>query len=315
MTSYATGSPVVLIVFNRPDTTRRVFDAVRAARPRKLLVVADGPRQSKAGEAERCAEVRDIVSRVDWDCEVVGDFAEANQGCKRRVSSGIDWAFSLVERAIILEDDCLPSPSFFRFCDEMLERYAEDERVMLVSGDNRLYGGRDPKASYYFSRYPNIWGWATWRRAWAKFDLSMSAWPTIRKERGFDQYFGKTSERYYWKSMFNYVYSGHLDTWDYQWVYSIFKESGLCAVPERNLVRNIGFADDATHTTAGSLYAKLAAEELEFPLRHPDHMLIDSACDEAERRIRIRNVGMLPYPLNLFKDLLRDGLRGARNGA
>ncbi len=314
MTSYAVTSPVLFIVFNRPDTTRRVFEAIRAARPKKLLVVADGLRASKAGEAERCAAVRDIVKQVDWDCDVVREYSETNLGCKMRVSSGIDWAFSLVERAIVLEDDCLPSPSFFRFCDEMLERHADDERVMLVSGDNRLYGRRRPKSSYYFSRYPNIWGWATWRRAWAKFDLSMEAWPAIREEKAFDQYFGKISERYYWKSMFNYVYNGHLDTWDYQWVYSIFRESGLCVVPERNLVRNIGFAVEATHTHSGSLFAALEAEEMEFPLRHPKYLLADAACDEAERRIRIRNVGMLPYPLNLLKDGIRDLIRGGDRG-
>jgi len=307
-----TRTPVVLIVFNRPDATRQVFEAVRAARPSRLLVVSDGPRADKAGEAERCAEARRIATAVDWDCDVQTNFAESNLGCKMRVSSGITWAFSRVERAIILEDDCLPSPSFFPFCDELLDRYADDERVMMVSGDNRLWRSAAPDTSYYFSRYPNIWGWATWRRAWDKFDLAMSGWPETRKARRFDAFFRQASERYYWKSLFDYVYEGNLNTWDYQWVYSIFRQSGLCVAPCRNLVRNIGFAEDATHTSSKSLFAGLLAEDMDFPLRHPDRVLVDATCDEAERRIRIRNVGMLPYPLNKMKDVARDFVRGVQ---
>jgi hypothetical protein len=304
-------SPVVFIVFNRPETTKQVFETIRAARPPKLLVVSDGPRPSKAGEEERCAAVRAIVSKVDWPCEVSRDHSAANLGCRQRVSSGITWAFQQVERAIILEDDCVPSPSFFRFCDEMLERYENDERVMMVSGDNRLWGRGDPGTSYYFSRYPNIWGWATWRRSWAKFDLDMHDWPKIRAAGDFDQYFHKASERYYWKSLFNYVHGGHLDTWDYQWVYSIWKESGLSVAPRRNLVRNIGFAENATHTRSGSLFAGLTDEDMEFPLEHPAFVLANARCDETEQRIRIRNIGMLPYPLNAAKDKVRDLVRGA----
>jgi len=310
VTPETSGSPVVLVVFNRPEATRQVFEAVRAARPPKLLVVSDGPRSSKPGEAERCEEARKIATAVDWDCELHTNFSETNLGCKLRVSSGISWAFSIVERAIILEDDCVPVPTFFRFCDEMLDRFADDERVMMVSGDNRLWGRADPGSSYYFSRYPNIWGWATWRRAWATYDFAMTDWPAIRKQRRFDQYFRKISERYYWKSLFDYVYEGNLDTWDYQWVYSVFKESGLCVAPHRNLVRNIGFADNATHTKTTSLFAGLGAQDLDFPLRHPGQVLVDSACDDVERRIRSGNVGMLPYPLNRLKDGIRDLLRG-----
>jgi len=306
--------PVVFIVFNRPDPAKRVFEAIRAAKPRKLLVVADGPRAGRPGEAEMCAATRAIVDTVDWDCEVSRDFSDTNLGCKNRVASGIGWAFTQVDRAIILEDDCVPSPSFFRFCEEMLDRYSDDERVMMISGDNRLWGARDPGYSYYFSRYPNIWGWATWKRAWAAYDLSMRDWPRIRAENRFDAYFARAAERYYWKSMFNYVYRGHLDTWDYQWVFSVFKESGLCVVPSRNLVRNIGFEGSATHTKTGSIFASLAAEELDFPLRHPPSVLIDGICDELERRIRIRNIGMLPYPLNKLKDFARDLLNGESDG-
>jgi hypothetical protein len=306
--------PVVFIIFNRPETTLRVFEAIRQAKPTRLLVVADGPRHHKPGEKDLCNDARAIIDKVDWDCKVYKDFAESNMGCKNRVASGISWAFSLVEQAIILEDDCLPSPSFFRFCKEMLERYKEDERIMLVSGDNRLFGARETDNSYYFSRYPNIWGWATWRRAWSKFDIQMSAWPRIRNENGFDQYFKTAAESYYWKSMFDYVYAGKLDTWDYQWVYSIFKESGLSIAPGINLVENIGFTEEATHTKAISVYAKLKAGDLIFPLSHPENVLIDTLNDKQEQKIRIHNVGMMPYPLNYFKDKARDILSGSHRG-
>lgn len=298
--------PVIFIVFNRPDTTAVVLEAIRKARPEILYVVADGPRPGKKGEAERCAETRKIIESVDWPCKVIKDFSDVNMGCKTRVSSGITNAFKVLEEAIILEDDCVPSPSFFRFTGEILEYYRDSEEVMLVSGDNRLFGKATPELSYYFSRYPNIWGWATWRRAWQHYDITMKDWPKFREGNTLKSYFDTKSERYYWKSLFDYSYYERMNTWAYRWVYSIFKHNGLCVVPGKNLVKNIGFTSDATHTTSGSIWEKLEAEELDFPLLHPTETHIDQSLDKVEQRIRIRNMGMLPYPLNAIKDLLRD---------
>ena len=179
MAHYNLRTPVALLIFNRPDTTERVFNAVAKARPSKLLVVADGPRDSRPGEAARCEQTRAIIKRVDWDCEVITNFADRNMGCKLRVSSGIDWIFEQVEEAIILEDDCLPDPSFFRFCDEMLERYRDNERVGMVSGGNLQFGRHRGTGSYYFSKYTHIWGWASWRRAWKR--TSASEHPSVRR--------------------------------------------------------------------------------------------------------------------------------------
>ena len=162
MSTYICKSPVAFLVFNRPETTRRVFAEIAKARPRKLLLVADGPRRQLPDEHARCREVRQIVSGVDWDCEILTNYSEDNLGCVVRVSTGIDWVFTQVEDAIILEDDCLPHPTFFRFCDEMLEMYRVDDRIMTISGDNFQFGRRRWNYSYYFSRYPHIWGWATW---------------------------------------------------------------------------------------------------------------------------------------------------------
>lgn len=296
-----TTAPVIFTIFNRPDTTRQVFETIRAAKPQKLLVVADGPRVDRPGEAEKCIATREIIDEVDWDCEVEKNFSETNLGCRVRCASGITWAFTLVDKAIILEDDTLPSTSFFPYCTELLDRYEGDERVTMISGNNFLFGNAVTTDSYYFSRYPHVWGWATWRRAWAKYDLDMTRWPEMRRRKLFDQYLPTGSERYFWDSILQYVYEGNIDTWDYQFVYSMWANSGLSIAPSRNLVRNIGFSHaDATHTTAESVYSSLQAEELSLPLAHPSMVLVSSDIDEVEARLRNAQAGGLPYPLNKY---------------
>lgn len=293
--------PVIFIIFNRPDTTRQAFETIRAARPSKLLVVADGPRTNRPEEVEKCAATRAIIEGVDWDCDVQTNYSETNLGCRLRVSSGITWAFELVDRAIILEDDCLPAASFFHYCADLLDRYASDERVMMISGDNHLFGQSTVANSYYFSRYAHIWGWATWRRAWAKYDINMTHWPEIRDRGLFDQYFPKRSERFFWESVFQAAYEGKVDTWDFQWFYSIWANSGLCVAPARNLVRNIGLGHaEATHTLKDAVYSSLTAEELGLPLTHPPMVLASSDKDELEARLRFAHNQVLPYPLNKY---------------
>ena len=167
-------TPIVFLIFNRPDTTKRVFEAIRQAKPKKLLVVADGPRDDRQGEAEKCAAVRSIIDTVDWDCKVLTNYADVNLGCGLRVSSGLDWVFEQVEEAIILEDDCLPHPSFFPFCEEMLDLYRHDERIMHIAGTNSLEEWKSDVQSYHFSYTGGIWGWATWQRAWKYYHFKMS---------------------------------------------------------------------------------------------------------------------------------------------
>ena len=292
--------PVIFVIFNRPEPTRQAFEAIRAARPSKLLVVADGPRANNPQDAEKCAAVRAIIDSVDWDCDVVRNFSDYNMGCRLRVSSGITWAFELVDHAIILEDDCLPSSSFFPYCAELLKRYEYDNRVMVISGTNHLFGRSDTTSSYYFSRFPHIWGWATWRRAWSKYDLDMTHWPEIRERKLFHQYFATRSESHRWDSILQSVYDGKVDTWDYQWGYSIWANSGLSITPARNMVRNIGFHAEATHTTRNSIYSTLRAEELTFPLSHPDYVLASSDKDELEARLRSTPRKILWYLLNKY---------------
>lgn len=278
-------APVCLLVYRRPELTRRVFAAVRAARPRTLLVVADGPRPGDEAEARLCEKTRAIVRDVDWECEVLTEFAPENMGLRARVSSGLTWVFSQVEEAVILEDDCLPDPSFFPYCAELLDRYRHDERVMLVSGDN-AHGFRPRDASYYFTRYALIWGWATWRRAWARYDDAMTDWPARRDAGWVEQAFPDPRAAAQWKAKFA---DGHarFNSWARAWVYACFTSGGLCAAPGRNLVSNIGFGAEATHTR-GLVDGRSAVDTrpLEFPLRHPGRVAADPAADRfIERRL------------------------------
>lgn len=232
-------TPVIFLVFNRPENTASVLRQIRRARPRTLLVVADGPRAGHPTDEERCALTREVVETgVDWPCEVLKRYAPANLGCKRNIADGITWAFTQIERAIILEDDCVPEESFFGFCGEMLDRYRDEEQVMMVTGTNYFPDPPAYPARYFFSRYFAIWGWATWRRAWKKYDVAMPDWPQHR-----DKLLGwlpDPAQGDFFARGYQQAYVGAVDTWDIQWAYAGLKHGGLCATPGTNLVSNIG---------------------------------------------------------------------------
>lgn len=238
---------VLFLVFNRPDTTRQVFEAIRQARPPRLYVAADGPRPNRPGEAERCAEVRRIATNVDWPCEVKTLFRDENLGCKRAVSGGITWFFENEEQGIILEDDCLPHPDFFPFCEELLQRYANDERVWTITGCNFQDGHRRGDASYYFSKYNHVWGWASWRRAWRHYQGDIPFWPAWRLSKEWTAWMPDKVERRYWDKVFDVVARDGIDTWDYPWTACVWYHRGLTATPNVNLISNIGFGVDGTH--------------------------------------------------------------------
>ncbi len=279
MSEFKLNTPVALLIFNRPDTTERVFNAIAKARPPKFLVVADGPRPQREGEAELCAQTRAIINRVDWDCEVITEFADSNMGCKHRVASGIDWIFEQVEEAIILEDDCLPDPSFFRYCEEMLTRYRDNERVGMVSGGNLQFGRQRGTGSYYFSKYTHIWGWASWRRAWKHYDRDLTLWPAFRDEGLLTQLFETSGEQEYWRNSFQWVHEGSLDTWDVSWTFTAITHGLLQVVPNVNLISNIGFGANATHTHVVGVHANMPTQPIEFPLIHPTFVLADIEAD------------------------------------
>jgi len=269
--------PVVLISFNRPEETARVFAAIAAARPPVLLSVCDGPRADHPQDEALCAQVRRIVSNVDWPCEVHRNWAETNMGCGKRVSSGLDWAFTMVDRAIVLEDDCVPHPSFFPYCAELLERYADDERVFMITGHNHL-GHYRAHCSYVFSGYADVWGWATWRRAWAHYDFAMSGWPEARDGGCMDHWFDDKLVRDAIQHEYESTYRGEIDTWDYQWQFQCLAQGGVVAAPVRNLVTNIG--DSGAHTTSRRAHHHREAYDIgPWPLRHPRAVRRDRVYD------------------------------------
>ncbi len=304
MPDFRLTTPVAFIVFNRPQTTRRVLAEIAKARPPKLLIVGDGPRPDRPSESEAVAAVRGIVDDVDWNCEVLTNFSATNLGCKRRVSSGMDWVFDQVPEAIVLEDDCLPDSTFFRFCQEMLERYREDRRIGMISCANFQSAG-GAGASYYFSKYSIIWGWASWRDRWSSYDVSMNEWPVIRDGHRVAELVGDRIESEYWERVFERVHRGEIDTWDYQWFFANWLEGRSSIVPTVNLISNIGYGDGATHTTnADSTLANVPLAPMSFPLVHPAAVVRDRCADEHTYALYFRNSSRR-RPLRRAKDRLR----------
>ncbi len=242
--------PVLFLIFNRPDTTAQVFEAIRQAKPPRLYVAADGPRKGRAGEVGRVAKAREIALAVDWPCEVRTLFREVNLGCKCAVSTAITWFFTQEEQGIILEDDCLPHPDFFLFCQVLLDRYADDEQVSAITGNNFQNGQRYGDSSYYFSKYNHCWGWASWRRAWHCYQGDLPFWPQWRESDAWRQHAPCKIERRYWTKIFDRVWAGQIDSWAYPWTASLWYLGGLTATPNVNLVTNIGFGHDSTHTSS-----------------------------------------------------------------
>ena len=276
----ALDTPVALLLFNRPDTTARVLEAVRRARPKFLFVVADGPRPGRGEDIANCAAARAQVEQIDWPCEVATHFSDVNLGCRRRVSSGLDWVFGEVEEAIILKDDCVPEPSFFRYCTDLLQHYRNVPEVLMISGSSPQPDGACGDASYYSSRYPLIWGWASWRRAWRLYDPDMRGWPEARDSHWLEGVFSGRAPIQYWRHVFQRAYEG-LDTWDYALVFTGWIHRGLAIHPNRNLVKNIGFGPNATHTkNPGSYFAGMPTRPLEFPITHPERIEPDLRADD-----------------------------------
>jgi len=238
-------TPVVMMFQRRAELLRQVFEQVSTVRPQQLFLIADGPRN--ASEEKGCREARAVVEQIDWPCQVHRLYSDENLGVRRRISSGLDWVFARVERAIILEDDCLPDASFFTFTHELLEHYHADERIFGIAGSNNQLGRRRSAHSYYFSNYCGIWGWATWRRAWQHYDVDMHAWRD-HGEKLLNDVCETESERRYWRWIFDNVADGHMDTWDYQLLLAMWQQQSLFVIPEVNLISNLGFGADSTHT-------------------------------------------------------------------
>ena len=276
-------TPVAFIIFNRPETTETVFKEIAKAKPRKLMVIADGPRSTRPAEAEKCSAARAVIEQVDWDCEVLTNYSDRNLGLKKRISSGLNWVFENVEEAIMLEDDCLPHPSFFQFCEELLAKYRHDPRIMMISGDNFLPGQDQSleNGSYFFSRYTHIWGWATWRRAWQYFDVEMKDWPKLRNTSMILDVLGNKTAAEYWRYTLDNVANGYINIWSYQWLVACWTQNAFSVTPAVNLVTNIGYGAEATNLKVSEETGdQRPFHEMKFPLQHPPFMIRNRKADD-----------------------------------
>jgi hypothetical protein len=324
-------TPVAFIIFNRPEQTARIFAEIAKARPERLLVVADGPRSDRAGEHELCRATRSVLDRIDWPCELSVNFSETNLGCKRRVSSGLDWIFEEVEEAIILEDDCLPDETFFPFCAELLERFRDDPRVSMICGSNFQRGKRHSFDSYFFGRHVTVWGWASWRRVWRDYDVEMREWAQLRDTSWLSDLLHNPVAVKNWHEIFEGAFKGDYDTWDWQFFFAWWRQNMLAAIPDRNLVTNIGFGTAASHTrdTLPTM-ANLPHEAMSFPLKHPPDVFLNAEADALSFRqiypwivenqsyywqLRHKLVAAVPEPVRQRIRVLRSKAQNLKSGS
>lgn len=265
--------PILLIIFRRPDKTKQLIEALGKIKPKQIFIVADGPRSQVLDDEVLCSEARRIATEIPWPCNIKTKFATINKGPDKTIPEGIDWFFSQVEAGIILEDDCIPDPSFFTFCAELLERYKDDTRIMHISGNNFQNGVKHGDGSYYFSHYSHSWGWATWRRAWQQYHTAVANFPEYdHKGRINELPFSRTTKKFWLKLLRN------TSIWDSRWLYTTWYARGLSILPNQNLVSNIGFGTDATHTIEFTAEANVATIPLETII-HPSSFNVSTAAD------------------------------------
>ncbi len=291
-------TPILFLIWNRPETTQIVFNRIKELKPENLYIAADGPRKDKVGDKKLCYETRKIVEKINWKCNVRKLYRRENLGLKKSVTDSISWFFDNNKEGIILEDDCLPDLSFFTFSALMLARYRNNKTVMHISGDNFQPEEKWNSNKYYFSKYPHIWGWATWRRAWKTYDSDLKIWPNISSSKKLDLLGNNFWERWYWKTIFEAVYRNDIKTWDYQWVFNIWRNNGVSVNPGINLVSNIGFGAGATNTV--STGSKLSA--LKVQTVSPNLKTMPIAINKEFDNFTSKNV----FGINPLKVILRD---------
>lgn len=241
-------TPVLLIIFNRPDKVKRLINSLREVKPAKVYVSADGPRDAVPTDSSRCALARDVIGQIDWPCEVVTNFHERNTGADFGPEKALNWFFNNVDEGIVLEDDCIAHPDFFRFAKEMLDKYRDNNQVMMISGNNFQNGIIRGDGSYYFSKYPSTWGWASWKRAWKYYDTKTSDYREFINKNKLGDICQSRVEKKYWTRFFDKINRGELKHWDIKWIFAIWNNDGVSITPNVNLVQNVGFGKDATHT-------------------------------------------------------------------
>lgn len=290
MTDPVARTPVLILAFNRPDRLKTILTAVRAAGVRRLYVSLDGPRPGNERDHEQCAAVRRLVAEQDWAEHIEVNASDHNRGCGIGVSEGITWFFSRVEEGIILEDDCLPTADFFRFVGELLPRYRDDERVMMITGSD--FSGlaprrpaNSPSYNYRFVHYPCVWGWASWQRAWRHYDITMPTWPEAKAAGLLDTLFRDPRWQRYWERKLDGMHRGRRDTWDYAWMYICMSRHAVTITPVGNQITNIGDGPEATHTHDNNPLLHCPSSPMVFPLRHPPFMSVDTEYDRLLRQL------------------------------
>ncbi|MHC6204331.1 nucleotide-diphospho-sugar transferase [Breznakiellaceae bacterium SP9] len=286
--------PILFIIFNRLDTVKKTFEVIREAVPTHLFIAADGPRQAVAGEKEKCSIIRQyILDNIDWNCNVKTLFRDENLGCGKAVSGAISWFFENVDEGVILEDDCLPSLSFFTYCKVLLEKYKDENQIYHIAGNNPLTFTKSPY-SYYFARIQHCWGWATWKRAWKDYNYEINDLEDFINKKSIKKIFRQKFIQNYWIEIFNKMKNHEIDTWDYQWTYSIFKNDGICINPARNMITNIGFNAEATHTTSNdSIFNSQKRYELDI-IKHPKYIKINASI--------ISKINKIAFGLDSFRE-------------
>ena len=273
-------TPVILFCFNRPTTVQTVFAQIARLKPKKLYLVADGPRKNHPDDIMLCAQVQNIILAIDWECQISTLFFEDNQGCRKAFLQGLNWIFTQENHAIILEDDCVPDLTFFTFCQELLDLYEDQPQIMSIAGFRYLPDNINSAKSYCFSKYTQSWGWATWKRAWSLMDAELTTWDDLQQASWLDTYLLNQDYSTYWRHIFNKMKNG-MDTWDYAWIYSCWKNSGLTIHPNVNLISPIGFGLNATHNRDEAHPAAFRKTiPMAFPLRHPGEIILQNHFEE-----------------------------------
>jgi len=299
-------TPLLFLIFNRPAVTEETFAKIRKQQPRYLYIASDGPRENNPSDTDLNNECKQIVSNIDWDCEVKTLFQTKNLGCGLAPATAITWFFNQVDEGIILEDDCLPNDSFFKFCENLLSRYRGNLNIMMICGTSY-----QPKplntSTYYFSKYPHVWGWATWKRAWADYNFKLDGESDHTRAAVINKTFSSRNERTLWENNLKMILGG-LDAWDYQLMYWMWKNDRICIVPWRNMIANIGFGSDATHTyDASSKQSKMTQYKIET-IKHPRSVVIHKRADNYERKNILVNPIANHY-FNRLKQIMRGFLQ------
>lgn len=274
-------------MFNRPHLTRLVLNKIREAAPTKLFIISDGPRKNSNSDKKLVVECRNLITEIDWKCDVQTKFSDINLGCRESVVSGLNWVFSQVPSAIILEDDCLPNSDFFKFCEVLLMEYESNEQIGSICGTNFEDNGLD--YSYSYSKYPNVWGWATWQRVWNQYESDLNRWDKKYLKLIASKHTNSKQVQRFWYHKFQSVSKGLIDTWDYQLVFLFWRKNLIAIRPKMNLISNIGFGNEATHTlNPNSSLSNISTHALDWPLTKPADSQSDLNFEGQDQMYRLK---------------------------